>query len=104
MRFNPILEGAWLGLNGLAAGLFVWLSSSQWAGQELRGAPKSVGGSPAVFTSMVMLWLVPVLLANTGWLVWRIRKPGRRDWSAVGTYVLLAAVWMIVVVFSASRL
>lgn len=105
MKIRPLRDGVWLGLNGMVAIIFLWLTSSQWIEPELKDVPGASGGGPFVFTLFV-LWVVgPISLLNLGWLGWTARRSLReRDWTPVGIFGLMVVGWMAVMLFSASKL
>jgi hypothetical protein len=96
----------WLGLNGITAFAFLWLSSNSWLEPELKDEPDvAKGGAFFVFTLIVVELLGPVLLLNLGWLAWNTRKSMRdHDYTPAKLFVLLALAWIAVFGFSASRL
>lgn len=105
LKIRPLRDGVWLGLNGGAAIIFLYLSSSTWIEPELKDVPGASGGAPVVFTLIVLWVLGPLSLLNLGWLAWTARGSFReREWTPVGIFGLMTVCWIAVVLFSASKL
>ncbi|MDB5470927.1 MAG: hypothetical protein JWR84_2487 [Caulobacter sp.] len=104
MTFRFLRDGVWLCLNGMAALIFLWLSSSQWIEPELRGYPGASGGAPVIFALIVAQLLGPLLLLNLIWLglaAWKSLP--QRDWTPVWAFAGMAVGWIGLIHFSASR-
>lgn len=105
MRVRPLRDGVWLGLNAVVAIIFLWWTSSTWVEPELKDVPGASGGAPVVFTLVVLWVLGPMSLVNLGWLTWTARRSLReRDWTPAGIFGLIVACWIVIVLFSASKL
>ena len=104
-KTRPLRNGVWLGLNAVAAIIFLWWTSSTWIEPELKDVPGASGGAPVVFTLIVFWVLGPMSLLNLGWLAWTARRSLReRDWTTTGVFGLMVAGWIAIVLLSASKL
>ena len=105
MTFRRLRDGLWLGLNTAVALVFLALSSSQWREPELRGDPSVATAGPGIVFMLTLFWIVgPLLLLNLAWLVragWTSLP--RRDWTPVCRFAGMAAGWIGLIQFSASR-
>jgi hypothetical protein len=104
MKLNVARHRWWLGLNGLSGLVFLFLSSSQWIEPELKDDPGASGGAPFVFALLVLWSVVPIMVLNLAWLAFSARKAFRdRDWTPPITFAAIAAAWVALVMFSASK-
>lgn len=95
----------WIAINGLfAVGFLLW-SSTQWIEPELKDYPGASGGAPIVFTLIVFSLLGPLAVVNLLWTAMALRRwVIRGDRASLLTIAVTGAVWVCLVLYSASRI